>query len=312
MKIVKKYKISKEAELIFAKHDSKKILKKYEFSEHYNLALMELGTNLYKHAGSGEIWIIEDENDLLIASVDEGKGIENLNWALRKGSTSLNNSLGLGLYSLRQIKGFEFEVFSKKDFGSIFLFKKQRKKDSLFLQSSFYDDIVSGDFIYKKDKFLVIGDVSGHGIKAYKSAQKIQEFLKKELTNCQLIDDIINNLHLYIKQNRLRSVVLSVIKNSKKVEICGVGNIDIFVKDLKISQYSQAKGMIGEVFHKVSKYNFERENNIIILKTDGISDKIVKMFLEKNYSKEMIAIGAIFYSKRNDDKTILILGDTNG
>jgi len=312
MKIVKKYKISKEAELIFAKHDSKKILKKYEFSEHYNLALMELGTNLYKHAGSGEIWIIEDENDLLIASVDEGKGIENLNWALRKGSTSLNNSLGLGLYSLRQIKGFEFEVFSKKDFGSIFLFKKQRKKDSLFLQSSFYDDIVSGDFIYKKDKFLVIGDVSGHGIKAYKSAQKIQEFLKKELTNCQLIDDIINNLHLYIKQNRLRSVVLSVIKNSKKVEICGVGNIGIFVKDLKISQYSQAKGMIGEVFHKVSKYNFERENNIIILKTDGISDKIVKMFLEKNYSKEMIAIGAIFYSKRNDDKTILILGDTNG
>jgi len=312
MKIVKKYKISKEAELIFAKHDSKKILKKYEFSEHYNLALMELGTNLYKHAGSGEIWIIEDENDLLIASVDEGKGIENLNWALRKGSTSLNNSLGLGLYSLRQIKGFEFEVFSKKDFGSIFLFKKQRKKDSLFLQSSFYDDVVSGDFIYKKDKFLVIGDVSGHGIKAYKSAQKIQEFLKKELINCQLIDDMINNLHLYIKQNRLRSVVLSVIKNSKKVEICGVGNIDIFVKDLKISQYSQAKGMIGEVFHKVSKYNFERENNIIILKTDGISDKIVKMFLEKNYSKEMIAIGAIFYSKRNDDKTILILGDTNG
>jgi len=312
MKIIKKYNIKNESDLIFAKHDAKRILKEYDFFENYFLALMELGTNLYKHAGSGELWLIDNDNSLLIASLDKGKGIENLNWALKKGSTSLNNSLGLGLYALKQIKGFKFEIFSKKNFGSIFLFGKNIKSDAIFFQIPFYDESVTGDFFLKKGKMFIIADVSGHGIKAYKSSLKIKEFFNNELISCVIIDDLFKELHQYIKKLSLRSVVLSIVENLKdKVNICGVGNINIFYKSSTIKYYTQAKGMVGEIFSDVSKFTFNKKNSLVVLKTDGISDKIVKMFLEKNYSKEMIAIGSIFYSEKNDDKSILIIGEEN-
>jgi len=64
MKILSIYTISNESDLIFAKQDSKKFLEKYDFYESYLLALMEFGTNLYKHAGSGEIWLIESDDNL--------------------------------------------------------------------------------------------------------------------------------------------------------------------------------------------------------------------------------------------------------
>ena len=313
MKILSIYKIKNESDLVFAKQDSKRFLKKYDFYETYLLALMELGTNLYKHANGGEIWLIDDNNNLLIASLDKGKGIEDLSWALKKGTTSYKNSLGLGLYALSQKEGFYFEIFSKKDFGTAILFGKKTKKDLVTLQLPFYNEKVTGDFIFKKNKFLFLGDVSGHGIKAYESALKIEEFFKKEVISCIIIDEIFERLHQFIKENNLRSVVLSIVENLKeKVNICGVGNIDIFYKNFKVDYFSQEAGMIGEVFSHSSKFSFDKKNSLITLTTDGISAKIVKMFLEGNFSKELVAVASIFYSEKNDDKTILIIGDENG
>ena len=312
MKIVAIYSIQNETDLIFAKQDSKKFLTKYDFYESYLLALMEFGTNLYKHGGGGEIWLIENENGLLIASLDKGKGIEDLSWALKKGTSSFKNSLGLGLYSLSNKEGFFFEVFSKPDFGSVFLFGKRDKKDILFLQRPFYNENVTGDFIFKKGKFFIIGDVSGHGIKAYKSACEIKRFFQQEVLSCIVIEDILEKLHNFMKNNNLRSVVLSIVENLKeKINICGVGNINIFYKNFKLNYFTQKNGMIGEIFSSVSKYTFDKKNSLVVLKTDGISDKIVKMFLENGFSKEMIAIASVFYSEKNDDKTILIIGDKN-
>jgi len=310
MKILSVYTIKNESDLIFAKQDSKRFLKKYGFYETYLLALMEFGTNLYKHAGSGEIWLIESGDNLLIASLDKGRGIENLEWALKKGTSSFKNSLGIGLYSLSNKEGFFFEAFSKLNFGSVFLFGKRAERDVLFLQRPFYNEKVTGDFVFKKGKFLIIGDVSGHGIRAYNSAFEIKNFFKKEVLSCIVIDDILKKLHNFIKENNLRSVVLSMVENLKeKVNICGVGNINIFYKNFKLNYFTQKSGMIGEVFYGVSKYTFDKKNSLIVLKTDGISDKIVKMFLENDFSKEMIAVASVFYSEKNDDKTILIIGD---
>jgi len=312
MKILSIYKVKNESDLVFAKQDCKRFLKNYDFYENYTLALMELGTNLYKHTNGGEIWLIDDNNNLLIASLDKGKGIENLSWALEKGTTSYDNSLGLGLYALSKKEGFVFEIFSKKGFGTAILFGKKSKKDLVYLQLPFYNEKVTGDFIFKKGKFIFVGDVSGHGLRAYKTSLKIKEFFKKEVISCIIIDEIFEKLHEFIKKNNLRSVVLSVVENLKeKVNICGIGNIDIFYKTYQVNYFSQTNGMIGEIFSNVSKFTFEKENSMIVLKTDGISGKIVKMFLEDNFSKELIAIASIFYSEKNDDKTILIIGEEN-
>jgi len=310
MKILSIYKVKNESDLVFAKQDCKRFLKNYDFYENYMLALMELGTNLYKHTNGGEIWLIDDNSNLLIASLDKGNGIENLSWALEKGTTSYDNSLGLGLYALSHKEGFSFEIFSKKDFGTAILFGKKSKKDLVTLQLPFYNKKVTGDFIFRKSKFLFLGDVSGHGIKAYESALEIKEFLKKEVISCIIIDEIFEKLHEFIKKNNLRSVVLSIIENLKeKINICGVGNINIFYKNFKVDYFSQEAGMIGEVFSHSSKFSFDKKNSLITLTTDGISAKIVKMFLEGDFSKELVAIASTFYSEKNDDKTILIIGE---
>ena len=308
MKILKKYKIAKQSDMLFSRTDLKNFFKDKNFAskDFFLLALMELGTNILKYATKGEIWLIEWEDSFALASLDNGRGIQNLNWALQKG-TSTGNSLGLGLYQLSQNESFKLEIFtsSEKPNGTVVLLRPKKDLKIFYLADNYMDFSKGGDFILQKGKFLIIGDVSGHGAKAYDTAEKIKEFFWHDTFSCVLIDDYLKNLHIFLIHHKLRSVVLSVIETTKNnISLCGVGNLHLFIKDPDIRYLTFKDGVIGEAFSSTSKFQFAKFSQIFV-STDGIDQKIMYNILSKTESLYLSVVAGIFFAGVNDDKTIV-------
>ena len=309
MRLIKRYKINKDVDLIFAKRDLSNFLKNSELQDFFIFAAMELGTNLIKHANGGELWLLED-GEFLLASLDRGPGIKDATWCKQKGNTTYKNSLGLGLYSLSNNEKYEFEICSLVDKGSIFLLKPKREKKEIFFQMPYLNEKYLGDLIVKKNKFFVFADVSGHGKKAAECAEFIKEFFLQKPTSIIFCQEFLSELHEKIKKENLRSAVVALIENNHtKINICGVGNIGVFQKNTTVKEYSLKPGIIGEVFTSPKTLSLNKENTKTVLKTDGIDDTTITEILKEDVSNEMIAISCIFFSKRHDDKSILIIGE---
>jgi len=307
MKFEKKYKISSEYELIFAKNDLKNFLHHQKFCDidFFLFVLMELGTNILKYSKEGEIWLLSDD-DFLLASLDKGEGIKNLEWALQKG-TSSNNTLGLGLYQISQNDKYKLEIFTSTDRlkGTIVLIRPKKEKKVVYLMKNYLDLPYGGDFVLKKGKYVILGDVSGHGKRAFLSAQIIKKFFMKNVFSCLLIDEFLKNLDRKIKNENLRSFVVGILELSKfGINICGVGNIKIFVKNEKIEFFSLKDGVIGEVFSSTSKLQLKNFCQIFLI-SDGVDEKLMYNILEKTKSMYLSIIAGVYFSKDGDDKAII-------
>ena len=313
MKILKKYKIVTKSDLVFSKTDLKNFFKNRDFifNDFFLLALMELGTNLLKYPQSGEIWLIEWGDSFAIASLDRGEGIKDVKWALQKG-TSTGNSLGLGLYQLSQHKNFKLEIFtsSNKPNGTVVLLRPQEELSKFYLIDNYLDLEYGGDFVLEKGKFIIVGDVSGHGRIAFKTAEKIKKFFLNRVFSCVLIDEYLKELHNFLIHNSLRSVVLSVIEITKKnISICGVGNLHLFIKNKNLKYLTFKDGVIGEAFSSTLKLNLNNYTQIFIT-TDGINEKLMYNILSKTSDFYVSVLAGIFFAGVEDDKTIL--GVKNG
>jgi hypothetical protein len=166
----------------------------------------------------------------------------------------------------------------------------------------------SGDFVVRKGKFFLIGDVSGHGLRAYKTAEFIKEFFLKTPFSCILVKEFFENLHKELIEKKLRSVVLSVVEYTKRsLLVCGVGNITSFEKfDGKISFFDFKPGILGESFSSFKERKFVLDKSKITgLITDGV-DKSVLAELKEVEDMVLFCLCALYFSKINDDKTILI------
>jgi len=318
--IVKKYNVKTNADTIFIKVDIKNYFKKKNYLNDNFLifAFMELSTNLIKYTDGGYLWLLEKDNKYALACFDNGAGIKNLNLATTNGYTTSVNSLGLGLHQITQNSNFDMQIYTQTiipQTGTVVLVsEKGIDQNVVFLSKAYMDLEQNGDYFEKKGKYFIFGDASGHGIKAQKSAIAIKSFFMDNFLSIALIESFFNSLDKYLKLNHLRSTVLCLIeKNSNLVEICGVGNIDIWIqKEDRYHKKTLKDGIVGEVFSSISTYDFElKKKQKVILNTDGLDPEKIKDFLDRlrhNYSPIMLGLCMLhFLSSAMDDSSILIM-----
>jgi len=320
MKIIKKYNIKTNADSIFVKVDMKNYFKNinYDYENFLIFVLMELSTNLIKYADGGYIWLLQKKSKYALACFDNGSGIKDLDLAITNGYTTSTNSLGLGLHQIAQNPDFNMQIYTQAcDINSgtvVLVSQKGIDSDITFLSKSYMDLEQNGDYFQKKGKYIIFGDASGHGIKAQKSANAIKSFFMDNFLSLSLVKPFLNSLDEYLKMNHLRSSVLCLIeKNSSLIEICGVGNIDIWIqKENGYHRKTLKDGIVGEVFSNISRDIFKlKKKQKIILNTDGLEPKEVKVFLDKlrkDYSSLMLSSCMLhFLSSQMDDNSILII-----
>jgi len=313
MKIVNRFIIDKDSSLLFAKIEIKNILKRAKKNyDYYMFALMELGTNILKYTKTGEIWLLEEEGEFILCALDKGKGIKNLKWALQKGNTTAENSLGLGLYQLINNDYFDFLIFTSTKtnlHGSVFMLKpRSLNKKFTFLKENYMKLSHSGDFVFFKGRYVILGDVLGHGLRASKSVGFLKEFFFGNVFSCLTLDDLIKRLHNLLKSKKLRGLSLSVIEiRNNKITVCGVGNIGIMYKKEKIKYLTQKGGILGEVYSRMSKYEIKTSKNFIFTAfSDGIDEKVLYNILYECDDIYLISVCALYFSDRVDDKIIFV------
>lgn len=320
MNLINRWIVKSKSDCIYVKVELKNFFKHNHSDdvEFYIFSLMELTTNLIKYTNGGEIWLLEIDKKFALASIDKDKGIENIDIALQKGFTTSNNSLGLGLFQIRQNSKFEVEIYSSttpKDSGTVVLIRpKDSNCNSIFFTKPYMWSKNNGDYYEKKGRFILFGDASGHGIKARKTADFIKESFRNELISCNIINDFYQNLHNYIKNNKLRSSTISIYEiNSNKITMCGMGNFGCWIEEINGFRYFTLKnGIVGEVLRKADIKEFELvHKQKLIITTDGNEPKRMTSFLKefpKKYSTTMMALCIEhFVSQELDDSSVLIL-----
>ena len=320
MKILEIIDIKNNSDIIFAKNTLRNLLKRLDskYDSFLIFSLMELSTNLIKHANSGKIYLLQSASEIMLCALDYGVGIKNIEWSMQSGTTQMDNSLGMGLHQMNSDNHYNIEVISftqESLHGTIVLVKPRNfNPNILSLQLLYPTEKLCGDLFTKKGRFLLLADASGHGRKAHKSAEYIKEYFLQNSFSCLLIDEFFAKLHEELKQKKLRGAVLSLFEISKSsIRICGVGNISLWQKkDGNYKYSSQKDGIIGEYFSSAQTKEFKlNEMDSIIASTDGIDTRMMNKILSKipkNTSPAMIALCSMhFASIKYDDKTILII-----
>jgi len=320
MKIVNRWSIRSKSDCIFVKVELKNFFKhnSVEDVEFYLFALMELTTNIIKYAKEGEIFLLGIKDSFAIASLDRGQGIEDLELAQQKSFTTASNSLGLGLFQIRQNSKFSVEIFTstqEKESGTVVLVRpKNTDKNIVSFTKPYMWSNNNGDYFTQKGRFVLFGDASGHGLKARKSADYIKNNFMNSIISCIQIDKFYEDTHNYIKQNNLRSSVISIFEiNSNKITMCGMGNFGCWIEEYNGYKYFTLKnGIIGEVLRKADTKEFELvHKQKLIIATDGNDPKRMNEFLKK-IPKELSSIMMAlciehFVSQELDDSSVLIL-----
>jgi len=320
MRIVEKFSIDQNADIIYAKRmlqshfDEEKFIDKSFFI----LAFMELATNLIKHTIGGKVFLFEEQGYYLLGVADYGKGIQNISNALQKGYSTATNSLGLGLYQLSRNDLYDFEIFSttQKEFHStaILLRPKVLQSNTIFLSEPYINDVNNGDFFAKKGKFLLFGDASGHNKKSHKTANFIIKKFFSTPLSCIMIDDFFESIHQDLQHNEMRGAVClvgEVVKNN--ISLCGVGDLSLWLKETEaLSLKTFKSGIIGEVFSSVEKFKFTLESGeFCVMTTDGIEQRKMEYFKAlslQEYSAYFIAFVMLHFAESKfDDSSIVVI-----
>ncbi len=317
MKCLDRIRVTDSVKLVYAKTTLKNHCKHINAADlsFLEYALMELGVNLYKHTGGGEIWFLEIEGELALAALDHGQGIADPGWAMERGNSSVKNSLGLGLATLNDHPAYRFELFTLTKphlHGTIALLKPKRSDQTLHYLSLPYSMAGSGDFLAQKGKLMLFGDVAGHGSKAQQWATEIANFFYNHTISCITVDDFFQRLHHFLHQHHGRGVVLSLIQQNRKMwQLCGVGNVTVFYQtDEGCTMHHFCEGVIGTMPRKASLMDFDRIKGRLILTTDGIETRgALELFglFDLQTDADLAALSLCWFAGTHDDQSVLIL-----
>lgn len=292
-----------------------------------DIVVSEMTSNLIKHAQKGELlYRLSSEAAIPvfeIICIDNGKGIKDLNHAMKDGVSS-KETLGQGIGSIMRQSNIA-QFYSLPSWGTIIYSKfyndpehKAPKENALIrvLNVAKPGERVSGDGAYVrffKDKTLVfVGDGLGHGEQAKHAVDKAISVFKNSMSGDP--SEIIREMNKELKHSRgLVATIVMLDHQTKKWEMCGVGNISTRIqKGLEYKNYICNNGIVG--FNIPSRL----ENSInemekfqqLILCSDGIKTRwdIAKYPAILKYDPMILA--AILYkdhARQTDDMTVTVV-----
>lgn len=300
-----------------------------------NIALLvtELGTNLVKHAGEGELVVhplrVNEAVGIQILAIDHGPGFKEGFQRLQEGKSS-SGTLGFGLGGIQRIaKVFDFISFP--DQGVILVCQywppsMQGMLDTWELSFGGLNvpkpgETVSGDcwtLDMVGDRYRIFfADGLGHGLGASEAATQAAVLFKKYKT--KPLEDLVRLLHKGLQSSR--GAVLAMMEidlHRHTLSHIGVGNISSKVITGTTQQnLLSANGTVG--FHVNKLYTNEislTEKSLIILHSDGIGNHWDNFSFNTLWEHHpSVTAGVLYhrYARNNDDASCLVIkipGDT--
>ena len=295
------------------------------------LAATELATNLVKHAGGGSLLISssDERTDVVdLLAIDKGKGIANLNAAMRDGFSTAG-SYGNGLGSLSRMASV-FDAYSTAS-GTVMLCRiedpEKAGRASLPMPSRagqmklagicvpIPTETQSGDTwaaLRSENRVTItIADGLGHGEGAADASIRAVRAFKE--ANQHPPVDIIRTMHQSLRATRGAAVGLARVHlDQSSIEYAGIGNISgtVFGDETVIRMVS-IPGIVGHEMRKVQPFSYRwTAESTLVMHSDGLSANwALKSYVGLEQRDPMVIAGVLFrdHCRRTDDATVVVL-----
>jgi anti-sigma regulatory factor (Ser/Thr protein kinase) len=320
------------------KRDISKIAEATGFTEaetgRVNLVVMEMATNLLKHAGTngGELLvkpICKEKGTacgIELLCLDNGPGMSDPQRMMEDG-VSTYGSMGQGLGAIKRQSDF-FDIYSQRGVGTVILSRIYRKgkapKSAARSAHKFQvgavmvpkaGEKVSGDGwglrLSYEGAYLLVLDGLGHGEYAHKAATTALQAFQQQPKGSP--SEMLRGIHAEIK--RTRGAVGAIAHwnaETSTMLFCGIGNIAgrLFMPDRPKSLLSY-NGTLGmNVPNTINDQHLAWErNNVMILHSDGLKTRWDLSKYPELTRHDPTLIAAVLYkdNTRTTDDTLVVV-----
>lgn len=325
-----KYDLKDRSYLPVIKKDALKFCQAANFNEkktaELEIVITEIGTNLIKHAGGGEIIIrLYDTavgKGVEILSIDSGPGMADP-IRMQEDGVSTTNTLGQGLGAIRRLSD-QFQLYSVPRWGTILLTRLVMpvSKPNGLSRWGVYPIVIPkpgethcGDlFTYKTNPYFIkvmLADGLGHGILAQQAAEKAELAFQKSAFNTP--HQILTDVHHQVKGSRGVVATVGVYDLTQKSwTFSGVGNIASRLTDAISSKtYVPFNGIVGVNIPKhLESQSVSSMGRLLILCSDGISSRWDIGKHSSAFRCDQSILSAIIYkdyARHSDDTSVVVV-----
>ena len=289
------------------------------------IVVMELATNVLKHAQHGEVLLTECGDDagrgIEVLALDKGHGVADFERSAVDG-LSTAGSLGHGLGAIRRMAD-AFEIFSQPGKGTAALARlwptrhATRAEPSLSLgviNVPISGERVSGDAWSAKvaphAASVIVADGLGHGVLAAEASEAaISVFERDPLRSpSQTLEDV----HLALRPTRGAAVAIAGLDFEHDVaRFAGVGNIaGVIVDGAARRSLVSHNGTAGHTARHLHEFNYPLvRSSVLIMHSDGLASGWNTADYTGLWTRDPALVAGVLYrdfTRRRDDVTVLV------
>jgi anti-sigma regulatory factor (Ser/Thr protein kinase) len=294
----------------------------------FAIVVSEAATNLYKHAGGGDLVINcvqrDGKSGLELYALDTGAGMENVHNSMRDGY-STTGTAGTGLGAIQR-QADEFDIFSAPGKGTV-LWARVWAHKSLAgnptecridgLSVPVQGETVCGDGWLTKTEdqgiSVLVCDGLGHGPLAAQATQEAKRIFRQRADRlpAQLLEDI----HQGIRSTRGAAIAIALLKpKSNQIEYCGIGNIAGAICGEKMQYMISHNGTVGHTATKFQTFSYAWPHDAIVLMySDGLQSRLTLGGYTGLARRNTALIAGLLYrdfKRGRDDATIVTIRRT--
>jgi anti-sigma regulatory factor (Ser/Thr protein kinase) len=292
--------------------------------ERLALLVNELGTNLVKHAGGGELLVraLPGRPAVEVLALDKGGGMASVEESFRDGH-STSGSAGTGLGAIRRLASF-VDVYSSRPGGTAIVAQVVPPDASAPAPPTPHWDVgavcvskpgeeVCGDGWVVADTadgyHLMMADGLGHGLGAADAARAAVRCFERDPTLGPAAQ--VSAIHQALRGTR--GAAVAVVRVDRRVGVAtfaGVGNIaGSIIGDRGSRQLVSLNGTAGHTVHKINEFSYPwTDDALLLVHTDGLVSRWdIALYPGLVQRHPSLVAGVLFrdFNRGRDDVTVV-------
>lgn len=281
------------------------------------IAATELGTNLIRHGGGGQLLMqplqAGSGEAIELLAIDRGRGMTDVNRCLNDGY-STGGTCGTGLGAVRRLSS-EFDIHSVPGEGTIVMSRIGTSAASRFgaISIAVKGEVECGDgwaLAHVADAISVmVVDGLGHGSLAAAAAESAQECFAA--TAGAMPRAVLERAHRSLSSTRGAAAAVARIAGPN-LSYAGVGNINGYIVGGDRAQgLVSHNGTLGLTLTRLQQFEYERSApSLLVMHSDGLS---ARWDLRNNaplLARHPAVIAAVLFrdhARVRDDATVVVL-----
>ena len=285
------------------------------------IAITELGSNLVKHGGGGELLARALSNGngqgLELLAIDRGPGMADMAGSLRDGFSTAG-SMGTGLGSLSRL-ATAFDLHSTPGKGTVAMARFEtfetpaRLVIGAVFQAKQGEEVCGDDWTCTSQSqrdMLLVADGLGHGPDARRAAMTAVHTAQRK--GAQEPASVLDDIHAASRSTRGAAVAICAIEH--EIGICrfaGIGNVAcVVVYGGRQRHFASLNGIVGHSVRKIQEFSAPwPEGALLVMHSDGLATQWNFDHYPGLAARHPAVIAAVLYRdfvRGSDDVTVLV------